>query len=62
MTELKMYSLCNLLTSCTRSGTKHSNRDVKVIMFITKNPHTVLLAGPVMLELQSGAIFTRKVK
>ena len=32
------------------------------MMFVTKNPWTVLFARPIMLKTQSDAIFARKVK
>ena len=50
------------VTSCTWNGTKQSNKNVKVIQYVTKNPSTVVITGPVVLEPQSSAIFTRKVK
>ena len=65
---LKQCNLCKLsqlVTSCTRNGTKHNNKNVKVIQYVTKNPCAVVIAGPVILRPQSGAIFTsltRKVK
>ena len=61
-----MLKQCNLgrlsqpVTSCTRNGTKHSNKNVKVIHYVTKKPCTVVIARPVILRPQSGAIFTRK--
>ena len=59
---LKQSSLCKLLTNCTINGTRNSNKNVKVIQYITKNSQAVVIAGPVVLRLQSGAIFTIKVK
>ena len=58
-----LHSLSQPVTSCTQNGTKHNIRNVKVMMFVMKNPLMVLLfAGPVRLKPQSGAIFARKVK
>ena len=34
----------------------------KIIQYVTKNPCTVVIARPVILRPQSGAIFTSKVK
>ena len=62
---LKQCNLCKmsqLVTSCTQNGTKHNDKNVKVIQYITKNPGAVVIAGPVVLNPQSSAIFTRKVK
>ena len=34
---LKQSSLCKLLINCTLNGTRHSNKNVKVIQYVTKN-------------------------
>ena len=50
------------VTNCAQNGTRQSNKNVKVIQYITKNSLAVVIAGPVISRPQSGAIFTRKVK
>ena len=62
---LKQCNLCKVsqpVTSCTQNGTKHNSKNVKVIQYVTKNPGAVVIARPVVLKLQSGVIFARKVK
>ena len=60
--QCNLHKLSQLVTNCTLNGTKHSSKNVKVIQYVTKNPCTVVIAGPVILRPQSDAIFTRKVK
>ena len=59
---LKQCSLHKILTNCTLNGTRNNNKSVKVIQYVTKNSLVVVNAGPVVLQPQSGAIFTNKVK
>ena len=60
--QCDLCSLSQLVTSCTRNGTKHNNKNVKVIQYVKKNPRAAVIARPVILKSQSSAIFTRKVK
>ena len=58
----KRSSLHMILTNCTLNGTTHSKKNTKVIQYVTKNSWVAINARPVVLQLQSGAIFTYKVK
>ena len=60
--QCNLHKVSQLVTSCTQNGTKHNNKNVKVIQYITKNPGAVVIARPVILKPQSGAIFAIKVK
>ena len=60
--QCDLRKMSQAVTNCTLNGTTHSNKNTKVIQYVTKNSWAAVIARPVVLELQSGAIFTRKVK
>ena len=54
--QCDLHKVSQLVTSCTQNGTTQSKKNTKIIQYVTK------ISGQVVLEPQSGAIFTRKVK
>ena len=47
---------------CTLNGTTNGIKHTKVKQYVIRNSCVASNAGPVVLPLQSGAIFTKKVK
>ena len=47
---------------CTLNGTTNKIKHTKVKQYVTRDSCVATNAGPVVLPLQSGAIFTKKVK
>ena len=47
---------------CTLNVTTNSMKNTKVKQYVTRNSCVATNAGPVVLPLQSGAIFTKKVE
>ena len=58
----KQNILHKVSINCTLNGTMHSKKYTKVIQYVTKNSLVAINARPVVLRVESSAIFTNKVK